>query len=131
MAHALRIARETSAAIQQRTRIHQSRPGTSPRKQPAAAINLTNREAEKFLGHRTAALSRRPDVGNIDLLAAALSENRQAFRSQTDCDVRLGTFSCCRSRLSFRSGRYGNAPEIFWIEAGQCAAQHVHAGRLP
>ena len=51
-------------------------PGAASSGRRHAAVDRTDSRATQLLGHRAAAIPRRPDLGHADVLAAALSEQR-------------------------------------------------------
>src|SRR5262249_1380784 len=89
VARVLRSAFETPGALRNRTRLHRPRPGKASGERWLASVRLQTASAAQLLGHRTAALSRRPDLGHAHLLGAALSFHHASFRPEANRAVRL------------------------------------------
>ena len=117
-------------ALRRRTRLHRLGPGAAPARRRNPAVDRTHPAPAEFLGHRVAAISRRPDVGHADVLDAAVPELGAAFRSEADRALRLDAVPGRRSRLDVRRRRQPVAAEARGAQPDQRAPRRLH-GRAP
>ncbi len=111
------------------TPAHPVRPGAAPAGRRHAAVDRRDSRAAQLLGDRAAAVPRGSDLGHADFLAAALSDEGAALRSETDRAVRVAAVPCRRSRLPVRRHDQPDAPEALRHQPDQRPARRVHGGR--
>ena len=129
VADLLPLARSTSEALRRRTRLHRLGAGAAPERRRHPAVDRTHPAPAEFLGHRVAAISRRPDLGHADVLDAALPELGAALRSEADRALRLDAVPGRRPRRDVRRRREPVAAEARGAQPDQRATRRLHRRR--
>ena len=114
----------------ERARVYRRRTGVAPARRRPTPVDRLDRTAAQLLGHRAAAVSRRPDLGHADLLGAALPDDGAALRPEADRAVRLDAVSGRGPRMSVWR-RAGDGAAEARRQPDQRAALGLHGGRVP